>query len=114
MYVDNYYTSPGLFLDLEDRVTYVCGTVRSNWRGLPNGSRNLEREGTVFKKCKSTMTFVHWKDKRDVVCLSTFHGNSMEDYTTRHRDTEDIQRPSLITEYNKNTGGGVSIIWINT
>ena len=105
LYVDNYYTSPRLFLDLEDRGTYACGTVRANRKGLPNESHSLERGGAVFKKCKCTLTFVHWKDKRDVLCLSTFHGNSMEDYTTRRRDAEDIQRPSLISEYNKNMGG---------
>ena len=38
-------------------------------------------------------------------CLSTFHGNAMEDYTTRQRDVPDIQRPVLIFDYNKNMGG---------
>ena len=46
----------------------------------------------MLKKSKSTLT--HWKDKRDVLC-------EMEDYTTRRRD---VQRRSLISEYNKNMG----------
>ena len=77
LYVDNYYTSPQLFLDLEDIDIYAHGTVRASWKGLPNGSHSLERGEAVFKKYKSTLTFVQWKDKRDVLCLSTFHGSSI-------------------------------------
>ena len=51
------------------------------------------------------LTCVHWMDKRDVFCLSTFHGNGMEDYVTRRRDVPDVQRPVLISDYNKNMGG---------
>jgi len=40
-----------------------------------------------------------WKDKKDVVLVSTFHDDSMEDVTTRQGV---IQKPF---DYNKNMGG---------
>ena len=35
IYMDNYYKSPELFEELHFRVTYACGTVRGNCKGLP-------------------------------------------------------------------------------
>ena len=43
-----------------------------------------------------------WKDKRDVVLVSTFHDDSMENVTTRQGV---IQKPSVVFDYNKNMGG---------
>ena len=42
-----------------------------------------------------------WKDKRDVVLISTFHDYSMEDLRTRQGV---IQKPSVL-DYSKNTEG---------
>ena len=103
LYVDNFYSSPILFQDLLSQGTFACGTVRANRRGLPP-LEHIARGEANFMKCDD-LTFVHWKDKRDVLCLSTFHGNGMEDFSTRRRGTEEIQRPVLITDYNKNMGG---------
>ena len=35
VFMDNHYTSVGLFEELEGRKTLACGTVRSNRLGLP-------------------------------------------------------------------------------
>jgi hypothetical protein len=45
---------------------------------------------------------MEWKDKRDVVLVSTFHDDSMEDVTTRKRV---IQKSSVVLDYNKNMVG---------
>jgi hypothetical protein len=42
-----------------------------------------------------------WKDKRDVVLVSTFHDDSVEDATSRQGI---IQKPSVIFDCNKNMG----------
>ena len=45
----------------------------------------------------------YWKDKRDVLCL---HFMEVQWKTTpRDIDVPDVQRPSLISDYNKNMGG---------
>ena len=81
LYVDNFYTSPCLFQDLT-RETLACGTVRANRCGLPERTDHLKRGEVVFMK-RGDLTFVHWMDKRDVFCLSTFHGTHMVPFTTR-------------------------------
>ena len=43
-----------------------------------------------------------WKDKRDVVLVSTFHDGTMEPVKTRKGV---IQKPSVVLDYNKNMGG---------
>jgi len=43
-----------------------------------------------------------WKDERDVVLVSTFHDDTMENVTARQGV---IQKPSVIFDYNKNLGG---------
>jgi hypothetical protein len=43
-----------------------------------------------------------WKDNRDVVLVSTFHDNSMENVTTRQGV---MQKPSVVVDYDKNIGG---------
>ena len=37
-------------------------------------------------------------------CLSTFHSTQMEPMVTRRREV-DVERPVIITDYNKNMGG---------
>ena len=103
LFVDNFYTSPLLFHDLHDLQISACGTVRSNRRGLPSCAQKLNCGEVEFKKSRE-LTFVHWKDKRDVFCLSTFHATQMEPIVTRRRQ-EDVERPVIITDYNKYMGG---------
>ena len=103
LYVDNFYTSPLLFRDLHKAKILACGTVRSNRRGLPSCTQKLSRGVAEFKKC-GELTFVHWKDKRDMFCLSTFHSTQMEPIVTR-RPEYDVHRPVLITDYNTHMGG---------
>ena len=103
LYVDNFYSSPILFDDLLEKEILACGTVRHDRRGLPSHTKGLNRGEAEFKKC-GDLTFVHWKDKRDVFCLSTFHSAKMEPFTTRRRE-EDVQRPVLISDYNRHMGG---------
>ena len=53
----------------------------------------------AFRKKQMIMK---WKDKRDVILVSTFHDDSMENVTTRQGV---IQKPSVVLDYNKNMGG---------
>ena len=50
-----------------------------------------------------------WKDKRDVLMLSTYHNSSMVTKTRRSRaavgSVEDIQKPQVVEDYNQNMGG---------
>ena len=55
------------------------------------------------------MLFMKWKDKRDVLILSTFHDNTFIEKRRRTRLTEDgvevILKPKVVEEYNLHMGG---------
>ncbi|CAB3997230.1 Hypothetical predicted protein [Paramuricea clavata] len=62
----------------QQRLTYACGTLRSNRKNLP--SQLKEQLGTgeaKFWRCDN-LVVTHWKDKRDVFAMSSMHGNDCE------------------------------------
>ena len=79
VFMDNYYTSVGLFEELEERKTLACGTVRSNSRkGLPKEIfglkekkvKQLKRGESLFRQ-KGNVTCVTWHDRKPVSVLAT-------------------------------------------
>jgi hypothetical protein len=104
LYLDNWYTSPSLVDNLCTRKTDVVGTMRTNRKEFPDFVKRarLKKGETVAAFQKKQMT-TKWKDERDVILVSTFLDDSMEDVSTRQGV---IQKPSVVFEYNKNTGEG--------
>lgn len=77
IYVDNFYTSPKLFLDLASMKFGACGTYRENRKGCPVGRTNAltkkcER-GTIRWIRQDPLVFVKWMDTREVSMCSTIH-----------------------------------------
>ena len=109
VYTDNYYSSPALFGDLRRLGFGACGTVRLNRRGLPKEVKATLKKGEmVSKQMDSSMLALKWVDKRAVTMLSTIHDDS---FVTKRRSRtaqdgqEDILKPLMVEEYNKNMGG---------
>ena len=104
LFFDNVYTSLGLLKDLLIRKTFACGTVRVNRGEFPSSFKTAKlKPGTsLYIKNENNILAVHWKDKRDVFVMSSFHGNS-ESKIIRHRG--EIIKPDVISHYNKNMGG---------
>jgi len=103
LYLDNWYTSPNLVDTLCTRKTDVGGTMRTNRKEFPDFVKRarLKKRETVAAFHKKQV-IMKWKGKWDVVLISTFHDDSMENVTTRQGA---IQKPSAILDYNKNMGG---------
>lgn len=103
LFFDNFYTSLKLLKDMILRNTYCCGTIRSNRGEFPNKFKTdkLEKGSTVYLK-NGNILAVHWKDKRDVYALSSFHGNSEK---IVERFSGEISKPDMICDYNQNMGG---------
>jgi hypothetical protein len=103
LYLDNWYTSPKLVDTLCARQTDVVGNMRTNRKEFPDFVKRarLKKGETVAAFCKKQM-IMKWKDKRDVVLVSTFHDDSTEDVTTRKGI---VQKSSVVLDYNKNMGG---------
>ena len=106
LYTDNFYTSPKLVKDLLNDGTYLTGTVRANRRGFPKDlvGAKLDRYGAEFKHSNG-ITAVHWKDKRDVYCLSSLHGSEMDVCPGSGDGSEQKTKPRLICDYNAHMGG---------
>ncbi|XP_062273858.1 piggyBac transposable element-derived protein 4-like [Scomber scombrus] len=90
LYIDNFYTSPALFLDLLDNKS-------------PRGTIRWIREGPLV--------FVQWRDTRDISICSTIHP-AHSDNTVQRRVKADgqwveqeIPAPPGVSDYNKHMGG---------
>lgn len=72
VYIDNWYTSPTLAEFLHDRDTGMCGTVKSNRKGMPKLENKLVR-GEVQVCHSHEWMAVRWEDKRSVLMLTSVH-----------------------------------------
>ena len=110
VFTDNFYSSPDLFKDLQEEGFEACGTLRSNRKGIPDDVRGAKlRKGESHFSQDDTLLFMKWKDKRDVLMLSTFHDDTFIEKRRRTRLAADgvevIQKPSVVEDYNQHMGG---------
>ncbi|XP_065302057.1 piggyBac transposable element-derived protein 4-like [Dermacentor albipictus] len=100
LWVDNWYTSPALFTYLFEKKTNACGTVRKNRKGIPRDEKRLE-EGETSEMCNDQLLFVRWKDKREVLTLTTKHKSGMVESGKVDRKTGENKRiPLCVSKYN--------------
>lgn len=108
VYLDNWYSSPKLYVALSNRGTNACGTVRTNRVGLPKDidARALER-GEMEVRQLPPLTYIIWKDKRDVTALSNCHSkvHMIDSGKTDYQTKMTLFKPDLIHDYNMNMGG---------
>lgn len=72
LYMDNFYNSVTLSNILLEKKTHTTGTLRSNRRGNPKEvtTKKLKRGDHIWRRNKNVYVS-KWKDKRDVLCLTT-------------------------------------------
>ena len=71
---DNFFSSPKLFIDLLQRGTYACSTVRVNRKALPLCAKaKLKQQGELVVRQCGNLVFTKWLDKREVSFLRMFH-----------------------------------------
>lgn len=112
IYLDNFYTSPSLFVHLLERKTLSCGTTRKDRRGFPSQlkdntwEKRATRGDVRWLRCSGVL-YLQWKDKRAVNMMSTAH--TANNHVTATRKVKSggqwtkipIRKPLLIEEYNK-------------
>ncbi|XP_056392685.1 piggyBac transposable element-derived protein 4-like [Hyla sarda] len=105
VYIDNFYNSVPLLKSLAARSTAACGTIRKNQKDLPKTfiSTPVPR-GQSRAVCTDTLMLLKYKDKRDVLVLTTLHGDQSTPVPIRGA-TEQTIKPVCIQDYNKYMGG---------
>ncbi|CAK9803074.1 PiggyBac transposable element-derived protein 4 [Anthophora quadrimaculata] len=102
LYTDNWYTSPKLAIYLDQQNTGLCGTVKKNRKHFPKFLHRVARGTCERKKCGNVMVLT-WKDKRDVLMLSTFYQGVMNNSgKLDHRTGEHIWKPDCGIDYTQN------------
>ena len=109
VFVDNFYTSPNLFLDLFNKGVPGTGTVRTNRKNFPSELREAwdkkpPRVTSIFHHY-GPITAVRWFDNIDVYALSTYEGDVLTSVRRRHEgETTQICCPNIISSYNSSMG----------
>lgn len=96
---DNYYTSIDLANLLLARNTHLLGTLRKNRKNLPREvvDAKLKKGEVMAKENSDGIVVLKWKDKRDVLVLSTKHGDNLVQVKTKNRI---VTKPEVIIAYN--------------
>jgi hypothetical protein len=102
LYIDRFYTGCDLAAELLNKEYHVTGTIQQNRRDLPD---TLTKKKLKIKNHDKILALA-WKDKRNVVMLSTWH-NSMQNMRTKVKNNveEQFRKPVVICDYNKHMGG---------
>ena len=107
IFIDNWYSSPDLFLQLLNSQTNVCGTVRLNRKFMPKdlAKEKVKKGEIAYRSCDEGLLALVWKDKKDVKMLTTMHNASMTNTGKVDRKGNDIVKPSCVLTYNRGMGG---------
>ncbi|XP_007548905.1 piggyBac transposable element-derived protein 4-like [Poecilia formosa] len=116
IYMDNFYTSPTLLMDLARAKFGACGTYRESRKECPkerpNALTKKSERGSIRWIREDPLVFVKWMDTREVSVCSTIHpAFSGETVQRRMKDEEkrwivkEIPCPTPIMAYNKYMGG---------
>ncbi|XP_050314831.1 piggyBac transposable element-derived protein 4-like [Anthonomus grandis grandis] len=104
LYTDNFYTSPVLSTFLYENKTNSCGTVRQNRKHMPAFERKLKKGETEWRTSDHLLA-LKWKDRRDVVMLTTMHENKIVTLPQIDRSTnENKKKPLCVIQYNQHMG----------
>ena len=102
--MDNFFSSPRLFDDLDGHKINSCGTVRPNRKDMPRtlDQKNELKRGDVRVNTRGGLTALVWKDRREVYMLTNIdpppaEGNFCD-------DSNRPVKPHIVERYNRHMG----------
>jgi len=106
LFIDNWYTSLKLLLNLMTQNTSACGTVRRDRGQFPSSftKTKLQNRWETIHLTYNKILALRYKDKKDVFFLSTMHRPKLLSVNKRGRDGNPIMKEQLIIDYNNNMG----------
>lgn len=107
VYVDRFFSSPSLAERLLEAQTYMCGTVMKNRTGMPKNFPSEQlNHGEIKTYQKNGISVFTWRDKKEVILISTMSDNTITETTMRDKKTNEfIRKPTCVVQYNKYMGG---------
>jgi hypothetical protein len=106
---DNFFTSISLAKRFLEHDTYLIRTLRSNRAesGSKFVQKNLRRDEVYELQNKDGVKFIMWKDKKDVLMISTRPSDSATVGDTENTDSknERIMKPQVVLDYNEGRQG---------
>ncbi|KAG8239405.1 hypothetical protein J437_LFUL017987 [Ladona fulva] len=103
LFVDNWYSSPALFLWLHNKVTNACGIVRKNRKHMPKMEKL--KKGNIQFMCSDILLALKWCNRREVWMLSTCHDSRMlESSKVDYKTGKKIFKPNCVLDNNKRMG----------
>ena len=116
LFMDNFFSSVPLFLDLMKEQIYACGTLRSDRKYLPAdlkavAKKGLRSRGDFEFRQDEELVMIVWQDTKPVYMLSTLW--DPDDVVTVRRKTRDgslidVRCPAVVDTYNKHMGEGTN------
>ena len=116
LFIDNYYTSVKLIVDLLKHKTTTCGTVLINRKGIPTELKSTKQ----FKKVRGAMRwirkgnliFLQWQDNKTVSFVSSMHKKANHHgYCNRRTKVNgafrrvQVRQPAIVKDYNSYMSG---------
>jgi hypothetical protein len=103
--MDNYFSSPSLFVELKSNQLGACGTLRINRIGVPEQVKKtkLKKEGpAVTERDGDGLLYICWFDRKQVNLLSSIHSTLMLKKTVRTKSTQLVTRVKLTSRLRSN------------
>ena len=108
LYLDNFYTSPTLFMDLWRKKTGACGTLRLVRKGVDIAMKQkkiVKNKGDSKIMNNGTINHVKFMDRKEVNIITTFHTAEIVDTGKLDKKTkEPIMKYAAVHDYNKYMG----------
>ena len=103
--MDNFYNSVGLYELLHNRKTHIVGPLRTNRKDNPKSitPKKLKKPGEACWMRRGPVFVSKWKDKREILMLSTKLHHRMVNCTTSRGHNK--LKPMCVHDYNTNMGG---------
>ncbi|KAL4125889.1 hypothetical protein QTP88_010126 [Uroleucon formosanum] len=90
--------------DIINISTNLVGTLRSNRKNNPKEvvNKKLKKGEVIAKQCNKGITVLKWKDKREVLMISTKHSDAQS--TIINKRGKEVIKPQVIIDYNIGKG----------
>ena len=107
LFMDNYYSSPKLYVDLKDLIVGATGTLRANRKGVPQAikDKHVDKNNTYTMKNRD-LIITKYHDRKIVYLMSIVEkAEAVPSGKVNPRNGDPVLRPSVVLSYDKFMGG---------